>query len=396
MLHRSASNFFAVILLTATACSNGSVSPSSTATISSALGRSSGKIQHIVIVMQEGRSFDNLFCGYQGADGKCARQTIPLEANCTLYDTFQNFEHDRKTGKFNTMADCPGYQRPHYAYVPSSELSPYYQLAQQYVLGDKMFSSTGNPTFEAHQYLIAAQSGAENEPYGKVSDGCVYHQRVALLKGGQIDACFSYTTLADELNAAGLTWSYYRTADPKERIVNSWDAYGWIKGGSSGTSPSSKFIQDVGSGKLSSVTWVTPAFADSDLSRALSCSGPSWVAAVVNAVGESQFWNTSAVVILWSGFGQWYDHVKPPYIDEESLGFRVPVLVVSPYARSGYVDHTQFETASALKFIEGTFGLAPLAASDSRANDFATSALDFHQQPRAFVPIQGGSNCMRR
>ena len=387
------------VLLTV-ACSSGPVSPASPAVANSASGGSTSgvgaasqsrasKIQHIVIVMQEARSFDDLFCGYAGANGKCAGQTIPLEANCTLSDTFQDFERDRKTGHFGRdHASCPGYKRPEYAHVPTSELTQYYKIAQQYVLGDAMFSSTGNPTFESHQYLIAAQSGnAENQPFGKTPpEGCAYRQWVDQFKGGKIAACFAYKTLADELNVAGLTWSYYHTANRKHPIVDTWDAFGWIKGGSS-TAPSSQFIEDVGRGKLASVTWITPAFANSDLSGSLSAGGPNWVASVVNAVGESRFWNTSAIVVMWSGFGGWYDHVAPPMLDYEGLGFRVPVLVVSPYALSGSVAHTQFETGSVLKFVEDTFGLPRLAVSDARARDLGASTLNLKQAPRAFVPI---------
>jgi phospholipase C len=398
---KAPSLFFAGIVLTTAACSSGAVAPSSPSVASSALGADSRstKIQHIVIVMQEARSFDDLFCGYQGPGGKCADQAIPLEANCRLSDTFRDFERDRKTGNFGKEhADCPGYQHPEYAYVSETELKQYYQIAHQYVLGDQMFSSTGNPTFEAHQYLIAAQAAeAENQPFGKApSDGCIYRQWVREFGGGKTDACFTYKTLGDELTAKGLTWSYYRTADVDEPIVDTWDAYGWVHGGNSGTSPSSTFITDVCSGKLASVTWITPAFADSDLSGSLSAGGPQWVASVVNAVGESKFWSTTAVVILWSGFGGWYDHVPPPVLDHEGLGFRVPVLLVSPFARSNYVDHVQFETASALRFVEDTFGLAPLAASDKRANNLGASMIDLRQQPKPFVPIEGGSGCGSR
>jgi phospholipase C len=368
----------------------------STTALSAGRRSGSSKIKHIVIVVQEARSFDDLFCGYSGADGKCRNETIPLEAKCTLSDTWENFERERKTGNFGKeRADCPGYSRPEYAHVPASELKQYYDIAQQYALGDQMFSSTGNPTFEAHQYLIAAEAGnVENEPFGRTpSVGCVYDRWVHEFSGGKTDACFSYETLADELSAAGLSWGYYRTADRGEPIVDTWDADGWVKGGSSGTSPSSTFITDVCSGKLASVTWVTPAFADSDLSGSLSSSGPKWVASVVNAVGESEYWSTSAVVVLWSGYGGWYDHVPPPMLDRDGLGFRVPVLVASPFARSGLVSHTRFETVSVLRFVEDTFGLEPLSASDRRANSVGTSMLDLHQRPKAFVPIAGGSGC---
>jgi len=258
-----------------------------------------------------------------------------------------------------------------------------------------MFSSTGNPTFEAHQFAVAAQAAnAEDQPFGRTaSEGCLYRQWVHQFAGGKSDACFTYKTMADLLSAGGLTWSYYRTADRRDSLVNTWDAFGWVHGGAAGTSPSSTFIRDVCSGKLATVTWVTPAFADSDLSGSLSSTGPQWVASVVNAVGESQFWSSSAVVILWSGFGGWYDHVSPPMVDREGLGFRVPVLVVSPYARSGAVVHTSFETASVLRFVEDTFALSQLGSSDSRANDLGASTLDLHRQPKAFIPIQGGSGC---
>ena len=399
--------FLTGIMLTAAACSSGSVSPSpnSPSVVSPSFGGSatadapgrSGKekIQHIVIVVQEARSFDDLFCGYAETGGSCQSETIPLEAKCTLSDTFQDFERDRKTGNFGKEhANCPGYTNPEYAHVPSTEVQPYNDIAQQYVLGDEMFSATGNPTFESHQYIIAAQAdNAENQPFGKApSDGCVYQQYAHTFGGGKMPACFTYTTLADELSTAGLTWNYYRTADNKHPIVNTWDAFGWIKGGSSGISPSTQFLTDVCAGKLANVTWVTPSFANSDLSGSLSSSGPQWVASVVNAVGESQFWSSSAVVIVWSGFGGWYDHVPPPAVDSEGLGFRVPVLVVSPYAKNGYVDHVQFETGSVLKLVEDTFGLGRLSNEDARANSLA-SALDLHQRPRAFEAISGGSSC---
>ena len=104
--------FLAGIILTAAACSSNSVSPSSPATVNSAQ-RVSNPIQHIVVVMQEARSFDNLFCAYPGVEGKCGSEAIPLEAKCTISDTFQDYERDRKTGEFGKeQADCRGYRRP--------------------------------------------------------------------------------------------------------------------------------------------------------------------------------------------------------------------------------------------------------------------------------------------
>jgi phospholipase C len=348
-----------------------------------------GNITHIVFIIQEQRSFDNLFCGYAGADAvKCSPQSkgIPLEANCTLSDTFQDFERDRKTGDFShEKADCAGYTRPEYRTVPPSETNPYRAIAADYVLGDRMLSSTGNPTFESHQYDIAAQADdAVDQPFGKTPpDGCVYHARVRQFKGSPQPACETYKTLASELGAAGLTWAYYAAG----RSEPTWDAFGWIQGYSAGTHPPTQFLTDVANGQLSAVTWVTPELSDSDLSGSRSATGPAWVASLVNAIGESQFWDSTAIFVTWSGFGGWADHVPPPSLDHDGLGFRVPLLVISPYAKQNYVSHVQYETASLLRFAENVYGLEPLTAADKRAHSPAVDCFDFSQQPRPFVPI---------
>ncbi len=353
---------------------------------SSARASSPGKIQHIVVIVQEGRSFDDLFCGFPATDGQCAKQTIGLAANCRLSDTWADFEADRKTGNFSgEKAHCPGYHDPEYAYVPPKQIVPYWTIAHQYVLADAMFSSTGNPTFEAHQYQIAAQSSnAKDEPFGSpMSDGCAYLALVRQFGAGAQPACFTYPTLATELTTAGLTWSYY-AAGPSEAP---WDAFGWVKGYSGGTEPPASFLTDIANGQLASVTWVTPDTADSDLSGAGSASGPSWVASLVNAVGQSQYWGTTTVLITWSGFGGWYDHVAPPQLDRYGLGFRVPLLVVSPYALKGAISHQRYETGSVVRFIENAFGLSPMAQSDTRATPADNGTLDYNQKPRVFQTI---------
>ena len=116
-----------------------------------------GKITHIVFIIQEQRSFDNLFCGYAGADAaKCSPRSkgIPLEANCMLSHTFQDFERARKTGDFShEKTDCPGYTRPEYRPVPPGETRLTASMAASYVLGDRTFDSTGNPTFESDGFI---------------------------------------------------------------------------------------------------------------------------------------------------------------------------------------------------------------------------------------------------
>jgi phospholipase C len=117
--------------------------------------------------------------------------------------------------------------------------------------------------------------------------------------------------------------------------------------------------------------------------------GPAWIASVVNAIGTSKFWNSTAIFIIWDDWGGWYDPVKPVFEDYDGLGFRVPMLIVSPYAKRGYVTHVQYETASVLRFIEDTFDLGQLAKSDARAADPAGDAFDYYQPPRTFEEIRG-------
>ena len=346
----------------------------------------SGKIQHVIVIVQEARSFDNLFCTYPGSDAStCSAPSIPLEAKCTLSDTFADYERDRKTGDFShEKTDCPGYSRPEYLTVPHGETRPYWSIAKQYVLADHMFSSTGNPTFESHQYHIAAQSDdALDQPFGSApSDGCVYQEQVHRFGGRPQPACASYQTLASELIAAGLTWAYYAAGKSEP----TWDAFGWVNGYPAGTAPPTQFFKDVANGHLAAVTWITPELRDSDLSGSRSATGPAWVASLVNAVGESSYWNSTAIFITWSGFGGWADHVPPPLLDRDGLGFRIPLLVVSPYAKRSYVSHVSFETGSLPRFSEDVFGLPRLAASDARSNSPADS-FDFSQTPRPFVVI---------
>jgi phospholipase C len=151
-------------------------------------------------------------------------------------------------------------------------------------------------------------------------------------------------------------------------------------------SPETRFLSDVAAGQLAAVTWVVPDLANSDHAGSGSATGPDWVASIVNAVGNSPFWSSSAIFIMWDDWGGWYDHVPPPQVDRYGLGIRVPLLIVSPYARKGYVSHTQYESGSLLKFAENTFSLAPLAASDARAAS-VDDAFEFDQPARPFKPL---------
>jgi phospholipase C len=153
---------------------------------------------------------------------------------------------------------------------------------------------------------------------------------------------------------------------------------------------SQQILQDVHAGRLAGLTWVAPADAWSDhASKHGTAKGPAWVAAIVNAIGESSYWNSTAIFVVWDDWGGWYDHVPPPLYNSYELGFRVPLIIISPYARRGYVSKVQHEFGSLLAFSEETFGIpkGSLQDTDVRADDLK-DPFDFSQRPRSFVPIK--------
>jgi phospholipase C len=199
-------------------------------------------------------------------------------------------------------------------------------------------------------------------------------------------------TLGDLADAAGVSWRYYTPAITQPNAI--WDAYDVIKGIRYGPdwtadviSPESQILTDIAAGNLADITWVVPTGLNSDHGGELSNTGPAWVASIVNAVGGSQFWSNTAIFITWDDWGGWYDHVAPKHLDEMGLGFRVPLLVVSPYARQHYVSHVPHEWGSILHFTEETFGLPSLNQTDVRADDLM-DCFDFGQNARVFKPIR--------
>jgi phospholipase C len=373
----------------------------------------SGPIQHVVVLIQENRSFDELFQGYPGANTvtsglTSSGQTVPLQPVTLktgydlthgLADYLSDYDNGAMDG-FNLehVLGKTNLQFPEYAYVPQSETGLYFQLAQQYVLSDDTFASNLDDSFVAHQYLIAAQAnsavdlptsawGCNGGPNDQV--GTITQDRQT---GGAESPCFDSQTLGDELDAAGLGWRYY--APQLGKTGGIWSAYQAIDHIRNGNdwaadvvSPSSQILTDLKKGDLRSVTWVAPSWPLSDHPGNRSARGPDWVAKVVNAIGKSPFWSSTVVFVIWDDWGGWYDHVPPPQLDYDGLGFRVPMLVVSPYAKSNYVSHVQYESASIDRFIEDTFGLGQLAAADARATDPAGDCLNFSRQPRRFVPL---------
>ncbi len=212
--------------------------------------------------------------------------------------------------------------------------------------------------------------------------------------------CFDqWNSIAEVLDNAGISWKYYATKKLDAGIWEPFEAMQYVRYGpdwaADVVAPQTQILADPGTGNLASVSFVTPSLRDSDhpplKGERGSDRGPSWVASVVNAIGESSYWSSTAIVVLWDDWGGWYDNAKPPQLDYRGLGFRVPCLIISPYAKAGYVDSTQYEFASVLRFIEEVYGTASIGPAsqgytDRRAASF-DAAFDFAQSPRPFTAI---------
>jgi len=397
-------------------------------------------IAHVVIVVQENRTFDNLFATFPGADGTTGGymknpsgsgdiyvplQEVNLVEPCDWGHSYHAVPIDYDGGKMDGFGEegaskkCPGKAGTRvYQYVNPSQIAPYWTMASQYVLGDHMFQTQGSGSFTAHQDLIAGAT-IVNEPKDTKSLvdfpshmpwGCDAPggttTSLLVVKGSALKdeyhqgpfPCLKYPTMRDLLDARSVAWKYYSPPEPDGTgsLWNAFDAIKVVRDGPqwhTNVANSNQFFKDVAGGTLPAVSWIVPNDKNSDHPGVKSDTGPSWVASIVNAVGESAYWQNTAIVIVWDDWGGLYDHEPPPFFDQwGGLGFRVPMIVVSAYAREaypsqpGYISHTQYEFGSILKFVENVWGLGSLGTTDARATSIV-DCFDFTQPPRAFTPI---------
>ncbi len=201
-------------------------------------------------------------------------------------------------------------------------------------------------------------------------------------------------TMADLLDAKGISWRYYAGAFGNKTYGFIWSAFDAIKHiryGSDWTndviSPDTQVLNDIENGQLAQVTWITPMGRYSDHPSVESgVEGPDWVATITNAIGASKYWDSTVVFITWDDWGGFYDHVPPPQVDAMGLGFRVPVIIVSPYARQGYISHVTHESSGFLKYMEETFDLPSLGTRDVNADDFS-DCFDYTQSLQPYIQI---------
>ena len=398
-------------------------------------------IKHVVIVIQENRSFDNLFATFPGADGatkgkaaamppairhSCSPpitkpttvplKKVPLAARLDIDHIYRGYLKELDHGKMDGFdligSGSNGSSGPAclyaYQYVNPADVVPYWDIARQYVLADHTFQTQGSSSFTAHQDLIAG--GTQISPTQAIIDNPTYFPwgcdanktiRTSVIErySGKVYAdgpfpCLNYETMRDLLDAKSISWKFY--AMPVRKGVGGpgiWSAFDAIRAvryspewHTNVTRSSNEFFADVSHDKLPDVAWITPDAVNSDHPAEPSDTGPSWVASIVNAVGRSRYWNSTAIVVVWDDWGGFYDHVQPPHPRDwqGGPGFRVPMLIVSPYVKP-HVDHTVYHFGGILHFIENVWTLGSLGNDDTSTS--IGTAFDFRMPARKFKVI---------
>ena len=358
-------------------------------------------IQHIVVVMQQNHTFDNYFGTYPNAAGFPSDTCIPISLSYApnisclapfhigthqmvdLSHSEPTFEAQYRNGKMNGFVDAL-FQRHQdgtlaMGYFDGSDLPYYWNLADEFVLFDHYFSSAHDGSIKNRMYWVTGTPGnGENR-----------------IPSGGFDGI---PTIFDRLQERGISWKFYiNNYDPQLNYRSlkeldylphqiqwvpllSFDRFLDDPDLSSHIVDLEEYYTDLQNGTLPAVSYVLllgateHPIADARLGQRKNKN-------MIQALMQSNAWNSSAFLITYDDWGGWYDHVPPPQVDEYGYGFRVPALLVSPYARKGHVDHTQLDHTSILKFIEANWNIPALAERDARANNFL-SAFDFSSPPR--------------
>ena len=377
-------------------------------------------IKHVVFLIKENRTFDNLFGTFPGADGVSfgfddgvrrpltrgtdggiGSEDIPHCYTCSR----MAWNHGKMDG-FNQDAAS---DRWAYTQLRRSQLPNYWHWAERFVLADRFFSSAQGPSFPNHLYTIAAQSGGAHDNPRRTGAfrssntfGCDAPpgQTVTVVdsegKERQVRPCFEFQTEGDLLNDAGIDWAYY-AAEP-DQLEYIWSAYAAIghiretKQWREHILPVDRVVADIDRDRLPPITWIAPRYEDSEHPQFSFCQGENWSTQVINAIMRSDMWKDTAIFVTWDDYGGFYDHVAPPQVDDFGFGIRVPLLVISPYALRGAIDHRLGEFSSVLRFIEDNWGLGRLTGRDRAAKNLSYD-FDFTQEPRPPDPLPLRKDC---
>jgi phospholipase C len=368
-------------------------------------------IEHFIFLMQENHSFDNYFGTYPGANGIPADTCMPVDPYALVTDCVEPFhigdldvkmddpDHSDSThqiqyneGKMDGFVYALNLRnqdgRLAMGYYDDRDLPFHWNIAEEYVLFDNFFSSAAGGSAINHNYWVAATAG------------------IAQGRSPQ-DVLKETTTIFDVLEEEGISWKFYvqnyepdltyRTVD--EYPANRSSQVIWVPllnmdrfldtpELNSHIVDMDTYFDDLANGTLPAVAFMTPS-GPSEHPPSSLLSGQRNIKILLQSLMQSSYWDKSAFLWSYDDWGGWYDHVPPPQVDDDGYGFRVPALLVSAYARRGYIDSTQLDYTSALKFIQENWGLEPLAERDAKANSIA-NAFDFSRpaRPAEIVPLR--------
>ncbi len=389
--------------------------------LTAATPRALHKIRHVVIIMQENRSFDSFFGTYPGADGIPGLAGNPGKLPCSedpkrricvtpFHDAanrnaggphghqdaisdiangrMDGFEAQARRARFNVCTvhlDAPGCSLTPDApdvmgYHDWHEIPNYWDYAHHFVLQDHMFQSDTSWSLPAHLYLVSGWSakcrkrGDPMSCHDAVQDPGSPPGTPGNLTGDPPH--YEWTDLTWLLHRDHVSWRYYiaKGSEPdcahdqmfcapvpqSSTTPGIWNPLPWFTTVRhdhqlSDIQPLRRFYRAARDGTLPAVSWITPAQAVSDHPPALITAGQAYVTGLINAIMRSRDWRSTAIFLAWDDWGGFYDHVVPPKVDSEGYGLRVPALVISPYARRGYIDRQTLSFDAYLKFIEDVF-----------------------------------------
>lgn len=361
-------------------------------------------IQHTILIIKENHTFDNYFGTFPGADGATTGitstgQVVPMTpmpdvyqaALCNGWNCAIDAIDGGKMDKFNLISG--GLSA--YTQVGEDDIPNYWAYARQFALADRYFTSVHGPSVPNYFYMIAAQSGGVIDDGGDpgggtLCDGIPYGDVAVIDGAGNITfqaPCFDFPTLADSLVAAGQTWKVYSDGSIPGGIFDSIRHIRESPTWPDHVASDAQFLNDAQSGELPAMSWVFPPAGKTDHPPESICAGENWTVQQLNAVMQGPDWDSTVVFVTWDDFGGFYDHIPPPQVDLMGLGPRVPLLIISPFAKAGYVSHTVYEHSSILKFVETRYHIPPLTARDGMASDMLDS-FDFSQQPQPPLILQ--------
>ena len=416
------------------------------------------KIKHIITIMQENRSFDTYFGTFPGADGipmangaptVCVNDPATSQCVKPFHDS-EDLNHGGPHGASNAAADIAAGQMNGFiaqqelgrkvscktstdpnctvggtapdvmGYHTAADIPNYWQYAQDFVLQDHMFEPNASWSLPAHLFMVSewsAKCSVKGDPSSCV-DALQSPGQLGGKKGGATDPNYAWTDLTYLLHKDNVSWGYYLdqgtqpdcaddayacSAQPqKAGVPEIWNPLPWFTtvqqdGQLSNIQAIDSFYTALKNDKLPAVSWVVPNGKDSEHPPALVSTGESYVTSLINAVMRSPEWDSTAIFLAWDDWGGFYDHVQPPTVDQNGYGLRVPGLVISPYAKKGYIDHQTLSFDAYVKFIEDDFLSGqrldpktdgrPDPRPDVRENASIlgdlTADFDFSQSPRA-------------